>query len=169
MPFPSHIVLCCWYWEVETSGRDKASTSLWPWVSGRYKSVRAGQHSSEQVNRASSNPSGGPKSAAAQPRLLHTLTFANMNSLENKKSPSEVLSRQHSLLRGSSAQEVGGEGENTFPRIQHTFTYGLLPYCQYTEHRHRVTQLDTCTRCKTLNTESDKWLEARRTNGYVFY
>lgn len=80
----AHIVFCCWYCEVETLWRDKAGPSLpslWPWVPDRYKSVRAGQHSSEQVNRASSNPSGGPQSAGAQQRLLQMLTFANTNSL----------------------------------------------------------------------------------------
>lgn len=57
--FGSHIVFCCWYWELETPGRDKAGPSLpelWPWVPVGYKSVRAEQHSSEQVNRASLIP-----------------------------------------------------------------------------------------------------------------
>lgn len=54
---------------------------LWPWVPDRYKSVCAGQHSSEQVNRASSNPLGGPQSAGDQQRLLQMLTFADLNSL----------------------------------------------------------------------------------------
>lgn len=64
--------------------RDKAahlSRRCDPQVPDRYKSVHAGQHSSEQVNRASSNPSGGPQSARAQQRLLQMLTSANMNSL----------------------------------------------------------------------------------------
>lgn len=79
----THIVFCCWYCEVETrEGQSGPSLpALWPWVPDRYKGVRAGQHSSEQVNRASSNPSRGPQSAGAQQRLLQMLTFANTNSL----------------------------------------------------------------------------------------
>lgn len=79
-----HIVFCCWYYEVEKFGEGQSGPSLpslWPWVPERYKSVSAGRHSSEQVNRASSNPSRGPQSAGAQQRLLQMLTFANMNSL----------------------------------------------------------------------------------------
>lgn len=106
--FGSHIVLCCWYCEVETPGKDKAGPSLperWPWVPVRYKSVRAGQHSSEQVNRAVSNPSGGPQSAAAQQQLLQMLTFANTNSLAfwktKLKAPPRVFRWQNLFFPGS--------------------------------------------------------------------
>lgn len=84
----AYIVLRCWYCEVETLERDKAAhlcRRCDPRVPDRYKSVHAGQHSSEQVNRASSNPSGGPQSARAQQRLLQMLTSANMNSLAFRK------------------------------------------------------------------------------------
>lgn len=129
----AHIVFCCWYCEVETFERDKAAhlfPALWPWVPDRYKSVRAGQHSSEQVNRASSNPSGGPQSAGAQQRLLQMLTFANMNSLAFWKTKLPVskrvlqmaapsfLSRQHLLVCGSnqpSAHSLSGKLEGTEP------------------------------------------------------
>lgn len=68
-------------WKLGEGQSSPSLPALWPWVPDRYKSVRAGQHSSEQVNRASSNPSGGPQSAGAQQRLLQMLTFANTNSL----------------------------------------------------------------------------------------
>lgn len=92
----AHIVLRCWYYEVETLERDKAahlSRCCDPRVPDRYKSVHAGQHSSEQVNRASSNPSGGPQSARAQQRLLQMLTSANMNSLAFSKT--KLVSRSY--------------------------------------------------------------------------
>lgn len=72
-----------------------------PRVPDRYKSVHAGQHSSEQVNRASSNPPRGPQSARAQQRLLQMLTSANMNSLalsKNKTAFSELCRRLRLLL-----------------------------------------------------------------------
>lgn len=96
--FVSRIVLCCWYCEVETS--------VWPWVPVRYKSVGAGQHSSEQVNRASSNPSGGPQSAGAQRRLLQMLTFANMNSLAFCKNKTPPFLREFCKRQSSSSLQA---------------------------------------------------------------
>lgn len=96
--FVSCIVLCCWYCEVETS--------VWPWVPVRYKSVGAGQHSSEQVNRASSNPSGGPQSAGAQRRLLQMLTFANMNSLAFCKNKTPPFLREFCKRQSSSSLQA---------------------------------------------------------------
>lgn len=98
----AHIVFCCWYCEVETLERDKAAhlyPALWPWVPDRYKSVGAGRHSSEQVNRASSNPSGGPQTAGAQQRLLQMLTFANTNSLAFWKTKLPVSKRRRERER----------------------------------------------------------------------
>lgn len=81
-------------------GEGQSGPSLparWPWVPDRYKSVGAGQHSSEQVNRASSNPLGGPQSAPTQQRLLQMLTFANTKE-------SGILEKQNPpFLRESSA------------------------------------------------------------------
>lgn len=94
-------MLRCWYCEVETLERDKAAHLCWrcdPRVPDRYKSIHAGQHSSEQVNRASSNPSGGPQSARAQQRLLQMLTSANSLAFRKTKLVSWSYARRLRLL-----------------------------------------------------------------------
>lgn len=50
------LLLILWGGNLREGQSGPSLPALWPWVPVRYKSVRAGQHSSEQVNRASSNP-----------------------------------------------------------------------------------------------------------------
>lgn len=166
------LLLILWGGNSERGQSGPSLPALWPWVSDRYKSVGAGQHSSEQVNRASSNPPGslsllGLNNGFYKCWHLQTRTVCHsakqnwpVSKREFCKWQHSALPRQHLLLCGSNRQwkstvfkkQVEGRRDMKTDKVQILNKQSHLHCCQVTQ-LCKTSYLRTCEHCTRTNSQ----------------